>query len=455
MCGFDELIVAILNRSEDGFQRALMRRGSRIRESPANQLSAMHFAIYWPLALRELIDAGANINCEDSHGRRPIHLAVACRQSEAVEMLLRADCALYTPDYSNSLLQEALARGRTFDQSTEKIIEALVDRHSRLLQLAYSILPYESIAKLGLPKGAIWENLTPAISPELAAYHYPMPVALELDRDGEGVYDTADLHADIRLTVPLAEKLWNGGFRRVNEYAPINGLTPILQSWFTADFDMVLWFVDKGVSLFGKHRDAPISGLHLYAARLAYPGAHFRGRISAISPSAQHISQLMRDADSCRDSCSCLCSEGGCTPLSTLVKQNFDWRNIRQLNYETVLYNLRAWKEKMIYLPEEYPGHLEELLRSIVFKRLDLQHRCCEIGQLGEVGRWGRQFPGSPLDAPHDVVEEDFSASTRKMDRELEVCRRRMSLCQCPTAERPICAIFHDKCRGTETGHTE
>ena len=39
----------------------------------------------------------------------------------------------------------------------------------------------------------------------------------------------------IRLTVPLVEKLWRGGFRRTNEYN-LNGLTPILQSWFMADF---------------------------------------------------------------------------------------------------------------------------------------------------------------------------------------------------------------------------
>ena len=46
----------------------------------------MHLANYWPWALKQIIQAGADVNCEDNDHRRPIHLAVGCRQADAVEI---------------------------------------------------------------------------------------------------------------------------------------------------------------------------------------------------------------------------------------------------------------------------------------------------------------------------------------------------------------------------------
>ncbi|KAH7149848.1 hypothetical protein B0J13DRAFT_660603 [Dactylonectria estremocensis] len=228
---FTELIIAIIQQSESDLKREIFRCDVN-HVSPENGLSAIHFAIYWPLALRELINAGANVNCQDHYGRRPVHLAVACGQREAVEILIAADCSLFTPHYSNSLLQESLRNGRDFDQTTNVIVDALVSRHTRLVNLALSTLPDTSELKTQLIVGTVWEIMAPQIANELAACNQQIPAALKLHRDGEGVYDTAELHADIRLTIPLAERLWRGGFLRINECAPLNGLTPILQAWY-------------------------------------------------------------------------------------------------------------------------------------------------------------------------------------------------------------------------------
>lgn len=320
-----------------------------------NGLAAIHFAIYWPLALKELIAVGVNINCEDSHGRRPIHLAVACRQRQAVEILLEADCAISTPKYSNSLPRESL-RYRGYDQIVNLIIDVLINRHTRLMKLAASVLPDNLDLKQWITEGVIRERKAVEITQQLATNSCPVPAALELDGYQKGVYDTAEFRAEIRLTVPHAEKLWCSGFRWINECAPGNGLTPLLQSWFAANFEMVAWFIDKGANPFAKHRDFHISGLHLFAARLAYPGDHFRGDPSSIIISPQHIMQLQKDKSSCRDSCSCLCSMGGCTPLSTVVKQTYFQS---PFTYAKVKSRIHVWRDKMLYRPEDDPEHLE------------------------------------------------------------------------------------------------
>jgi hypothetical protein len=139
----NDLMVSIIRRNEADFIRALGKDNINA-VSRANGLTSMHLAIYWPWALQQLIQAGGDVNCEDNDQRRPIHLAVGCGQAEAVEILLQCDCSVFTPDYSNSLLQESLSRGREFDHVSSLIIDALIDRHMRLRELALLLLPNNS-----------------------------------------------------------------------------------------------------------------------------------------------------------------------------------------------------------------------------------------------------------------------------------------------------------------------
>ncbi|KAF4157379.1 hypothetical protein CNMCM6936_005687 [Aspergillus lentulus] len=259
VCDLNDLMVSIIRRNEPDFIRALGKDDIHA-VSRANGLRAIHLATYWPWALRQIIQTGADVNCEDNDHRRPIHLAVACQQAQAVEILLQADCSVSTPEYSNSLLQEALIQGRVFDHVTDLIIDALIDRHTRLRDLALSVLPNNSGSSVDTEKETLSEIRAPEIYDSLIRAKQNVPPALQVDRDEEGVYDTADMHGNIRLTVTLADKLWRGGFHRVDEFAPLNGLTPLLQSWYIADFDMVSWFIEKGASPFTTHRDVHNTG---------------------------------------------------------------------------------------------------------------------------------------------------------------------------------------------------
>jgi hypothetical protein len=434
----NDLMVSIIRRNEADFIRALGKDNINA-VSRANGLTSVHLAIYWPWALQQIIQAGADVNCKDNDHRRPIHLAVGCRQAEAVQILLQADCSVSTPNYSNSLLQESLIQGREFDHVSNLVIDALIDRHARLRDLALSLLPNNSGLEGHICKETISEIQAPTIYDTLVRTKHNIPPSLEVDRDEEGVYDTADMHGVIRLTVPLAEKLWKGGFRRFDDFAPLNGLTPLLQSWYIADFDMVSWFIEKGASPFTTHRDGLLSGLHLYAARIAYPGAHFKHDPKNVPISPQHWHQLTRRGDIWWDACRCFCSASGCTPISIVIKKASRFlRRERKSNYAGMVELISICQEKMLYQPERDPCHTQQLLEAIVFEKLNLRHTCCHIGQLGQLEAW----PQYAIEGKR-ICGDDLKAEFRQL---LDGYTNKMLECQCPAAEKPICVVFRDTC---------
>jgi ankyrin repeat protein len=416
-----------------------------IDDESVNGVTALHFAIYWPEALQGLIAAGVNINCADHNGRRPIHLAVACSQVDAVKFLLEADCSIVTPDYSASLLQVALASGRDYDNITELVIDALADRHSRLARLALSVLPDSSPARKEIQDDRLDESLAPKIEDALISQGFRIPTPLELDRHGEGVYDTSDAEASMRLTAPLADKLWRAGFRRIDEPARLNGLTPILQSWLDANFEMVAWFIDKGASPYSKHLDTSVSGLHLYATRLSDPGCFLGSRLhepDSISESSEHIMRLANDEESCRDSCRCLCTVNGCTPVTTVLK--YSWPHVvkrlskedgqHRIRYKELLLRVWRWRDRLIYRPDDEPLHQIQLLRILVFQKYGLQHTCCKMN--------GNYWASWETEGENCIL----NGNALEFQETLAEYERKMANCSCAAIERPICAVFRDSC---------
>jgi hypothetical protein len=209
------------------------------------------------------------VNAEDCYGRRRIHLAVALGVAESVQLLLNADCGLYTPPQDYSLLQHALVLECAQKQHIlDMLVAALNDRHTRLLDMARTLLPCVTFPGISLVSGKKMESYAPEIMCLLLSHGIEIPEALELD--GKGFYNLTELYGHMRLTPKIATALWNAGFRDIDE--PIEyGLTPYLQSWYIADFDMVAWFEEKGVSPSSRHRDASLTALHLYARQLKYP----------------------------------------------------------------------------------------------------------------------------------------------------------------------------------------
>lgn len=427
-------MLAIVQRNKEEFSKAIVK-GNIHQASLANGVTATHLAIYWPWALRKLIEAGADVNCEDSLGRRPIHLATACSQDEAIIILLEADCSLMTPDYSHSLLQESLRHGKAFEHISSRIVLALVDRHTRLYNLALSILPKYSNPTVQSSQCSFAEKEAPKVENALIKYNCDVPPSLKMDRNGKGVYDTPHPLAIQRLTPTLADQLWGGGFHRVDDPCHASGLTPILQNWQAANFGMVSWFIAKGVSPFSRSPAKLHSGLHLYAARMSWPRNHF-GHNGANLPCQRDLfEQLMHDADMWHDICRCLCSPHGCTPISIAIKQRQDWD--RAVNYATMLDLSRSLHEKYLYRPEDKSDHTNQFLSALLFEKLNLRHSCCHIAPSGQTDTW----------RPWQLERKrDYCSLEAEYRRSHTECISRMLRCGCATAEKPVCAVFRERC---------
>lgn len=405
------------------------------RKSLANGLTAVHFAVYWPWALQQLIDAGADVDSEDELKRRPIHLAMACGQDEAVSILLKADCSLSTPNSMSSLLQESLRKGQMFEHTSSRLVHAIIDRHTRLINLALSVSLDSSSIKMQLSQRFINEKQTHELTNMLEGVGCHIPPSLAIDNGRVGVYDVAGDHPKERMTTTVADQLWEGGFRCVDEPYHRNMLTPILQSWQTANFDMVSWFIGKGASPYSQRLETLHSGLHLYAAKMSWVGWVLQCDPSKLQWRHDLFKQLVDDKDMWRDSCRCLCSPLGCTPISIAIKQ---WPPLtKPMSYGKALDLSKVLHGKLLYRPVEDPDHTQQLLEILVFERLNLKHSCCRIGLIGEART------RSPLELRG---RRDWRGLVAEYSRRLAECTSKMLSCGCHTAEKPACVVFREEC---------
>lgn len=234
--------------------------------------------------------------------------------------------------------------------------------------------------------------------------------ALELGT--ENVYKVVDFHASTRMAPETASALWDGGFKDI--WSPQEqGLSAMLQNWYNANFEMVQWFIDKGVSPYQRHRDGNFGALHLYARRIAYPGAYFQFQMENI-PNSPHLIPHLYDLEANRDDCRCLCSPAGCSPVTFVVRDSEEYWG--HGTFET----FSAWVKKTSLLEDNevlWDTYAHDMVRILAFEFLsskcpDLCHTCCSIDQLGGVEsdssrergnhyRKRRLYPGSVSTGPH------------------------------------------------------
>lgn len=373
VCQYNGLIAAILERSETKFQRRLVKSDINYR-SPVTSLSPLHFATTWPYALRILVESGVNIDSKDKFCRRPIHLAVILGQLQAVRILLQGDCAISRHDRSShSLLQMALSLKDTQarEATMNAIAEALVDRHTRLFKLVASVLPVsgskcrvDTKATLNGIRLRLNERLAPGMIQGLEQQGCAVPSALDLNNII--VYQVAYT----RFPLELAEKLCHAGFQDLESHYS-DGLTPLLDSWFSMDFEMISWLINKGASPYSRHKYTGGSGLHLLALNpeLHFPSLQLHMSIRSIYPTL--IAQLNAKDNTKIDSCSCLCCPGGCTPHSTFLDKGSYYGiggDFDRMPYSGKVQRLRVWQT--LPLPAgQMPAQMQAHLRLIAFLR--------------------------------------------------------------------------------------
>lgn len=335
----------------------------------------MHFAVLWPTGLRILIEKGANVNAEDHHSRRPIHLAVALGLADSVEYLIKADCALFTPPGHVSLLHSALnERNPEGQRILDLLVPVLINRHTRLLDLARELLPSSSFSELNIIRGQNKERYAPRIIEILTSYGISVPEALELD--GKSFYDSLGAFSGINLTPDVANAFWNAGFVDINEPNQ-NGLTPLLQSWFCANFEMVAWFAEKGISLLSRHRDAPLTALHLHARRIDEYSTLLFYNLGTVPTDKYYMAQIQEEVGIPYDDCTCPCSPNGCTPVKFLCENKSHEGSRKD--------NLRKWFENVEPERALLQQYIYDFTRCLLFNFLGGKHTCCYLYEDGRV----------------------------------------------------------------------
>ena len=359
--------------------------------SQINGITPQHYAVTWPFALRHLIQAHADVNAKDHNGRRPIHLAIALQAHESIDLLLEADCALAPYLRGETVLVQVLASESPpfvlpLRQTApiETITKAYINRHKRLKELARSVLSLEQAQRLQITEDVMGDCTTDLINQAISACGIHVPPALELGT--ENVYKVVDMHGRMRMAPEMASTLWESGFKDISTPNE-QGLSPMLQNWHCANFEMVQWFIDKGVSPNQRHRDGNFGALHLYAQRITYPGVYFHQDVENVPKIPLRISQL-HNLEANRDWCRCLCSPAGCSPVTFVTR--FSEVCYRYGSFKT----FSAWMEKTSLVLDNnealWDTWIHDMVRILAFEFLssecpDLDHTCCTIGQLGEV----------------------------------------------------------------------
>lgn len=452
VCEHNAIVSAILRRSESDLQKALIRCDPD-NGSPRNGLCAVHFAVFWPTALRRLILAGVDINVQDETERRPIQLAVAMGIVGSVKLLIEADCSLNTSDSHPSLVQECsqLKKQNTREQISTLIIHGMINRHRRLLSLASAVLPPSSqLFKLIVP-GTLQQSLVTMMMEEMSCLGHEIPTALKLDNKGHYESGYFDFDAAIPLRISTAEQLWHAGFQELESpyHVTFPKLTLVLQAWYNADFDILRWLIFRGASPFAKHPLTGGSGLHWFARRLSCPGLPFNHNISRICTDVGLVSQLGRDNSAWRDSCSCLCSIGGCQPVTTFLKIYHSCMSDEQPEgLSDIFTRLREFWAKLPPPPQQVLAQAEAVLRFFAFDQTNARHAagCCRFDddvkhskRLPEPNEYWR-------DADVSDQEPTVLHDHEMIEKKMRDYRRKLIHCGCLRLETLVCVIFRDTC---------
>ena len=178
----------------------------------------------------------------------------------------------------------------------------------------------------------------------------------------------------------MASTLWESGFKDIESPNEL-GLSPMLQNWHCANFEMVQWFIDKGVPPNQRRWDGKFRALHLYAQRITYPGVYFWSDVNNVPNIPLMVSQL-HNLESYRDDCRCLCSPAGCSPVTFVIRSH------------DLDHTFSVWVEKTSLGMDNnealWDMYAHDMVRVLAFEFLnsecpDLYHTCRLIGLLGQV----------------------------------------------------------------------
>ncbi|KAJ5381863.1 uncharacterized protein N7496_004291 [Penicillium cataractarum] len=267
------------------------------------------------------------------------------------------------------------------------IVNGFIDRRKRLQTLAEAHLPSRVADKLNTQSHIL-----------LNFHAYEVYTLLQrtsanleglLERHPWSVFDC------IGVNIDLADRLWNGGFRDVDEVDNDNE-TCLTRIWSTTppcSLEVLLqkahWLISKGADV--HHRKSSESALYvlgnsvgqvLYEMSEKEKYALKCGLEIKIRPLSEASKTLLTTilSDNTRDDCDCACSPSGCSPLTGFLSGLFSMGIHKKTTdlIQVLVGVLRAPPFDSNYAHDErFKSHLStEILRFITFQSLEISHTC-------------------------------------------------------------------------------
>ena len=328
--------------------------------------------------MRMLLEAGADPS-------NAIHCAVSHGDNQALEVLLIHGSQLYAhsvvqsqPSFGrddDSILEYAIRRGSSI-ATLRLIIDAMTHRRQCFMSLAKKHLSRQKLIQFGWENPDSQETLldsaASAVFDRLLILDIVVPEIVQ-PQPAPTIYHMSGLNR------ACADLLYSAGFREIDSLS-VDGHTPLLLHAFdqrTVTLDIVEWFLENGARQMRFKVMNGISVVHAITGWLRrnsyYLGIHYSG----MKTFAFHVSSVLTKLSSLipldtRDNCDCSYSVGGCSPITTLLK-------------ETKLFNSRirkrVFKRWISYCPSQHISQREYLNACSfeIFERLEMRHTCCSI----------------------------------------------------------------------------
>ena len=401
--------IAIWHRSERELDKVLRESPQLINQINGLANTSLHLAVGWPYGIRVLLQHGACVNATDEKGWTPLYYAIHMGFTETVRILMKADCSINVDGlHGDSVLRLVIQVFRPTTTRTDVLdtfILSLIERRHNLqsrlaaLSAAVTINPKVFQADRVLDEYAQYAECVEKDAIR-GGGHMPRH-ASSLLRDCRTVYHVRN------LTLEIAEKLWQNGFRDI-DVPNEEGRTPLMRIQNCDMHDRIevsSWFFQKGAKLHRLQHESlgydadptsiamglasGIRALHYVAYNIGKSARELVWR-ELWAPEKRWLQiehhRLSKEArllatnvllDVSCDGCICACSSQGCLASTMMLKSFREWSDIAE--------DRRKWfllaTDSLIDLEgpnDPCPDWLTKgIIRYQTFEELELRHTCC------------------------------------------------------------------------------
>ena len=442
----------------------LINHGNKLAQTP------LHLAVGWPYGVRVLLAHGSSVHARDLDGNTPLECAISHSSVESVGLLMEANGSFDTGHAPESGIADVLSLAASMKNShfdsreavLETVITVMAERRRDLeSRLAATALTRKNSASW-TQNDRVLDAYAPHTERSLERNGVSLPTVSTIPTHLRTVYHTS------HLTVGIAEKLWQAGFRDIDIPA-FRGRTPLMffrgSSYYGSEKEeyiviaakLITWLVRKGARLhhpqicpsdddpitLPEEMDLPptILALHYVAATTGELAVlSFRaGSIMYLTQdlSAEEISTLFRSrlqtskhsiqsqlnrlgldqrqilatvfSDCSYDNCSCACSSRGCLASTMMLKRMLHFEDDHLVpEKEFFDWSLHA-TEFLIDLigPQNacWEWLAAEIVRFHTFRKLELRHTCCEWHNDEPVTELEQEEMEEIRDEDHDRIQ--------------------------------------------------